>query len=291
MDVVERIKGLRKRHREVIELIKYEYMNDDDMDLLDMVWPSKQESPEAALAYLERCIKRTKPSYKSGTPLYRFYRLGFADLTNLPDSLIDLVLDYRFVRTPWTIVIEQDARPSWDEDEDNSHWEDYADFAYDHRSDQTLISAGQIEIFSQSEFDDNDFIRKACADIQLKESPYAFLIQPLLPGDWKVPVRRNQFWLKVDLEIKQAAEKPIAEKPIVEKPIVFELLSDLNYRIKFRSDCNGTLACTDYKTCGFMYAPVDNTPNILAIVLFLRQLPSDIRSNAPLEPPTTHTTL
>jgi hypothetical protein len=259
MDVVERIKKLRTRHREVIELLQHAYINDDAMELLDVEGPSKPESPEAALAYLERCIKRTKPSYKSGTPLYRFYRLGFADLTNLPDSLIDLILDYRFVRMPWTIVIEQDTKG----DDDPSDWEDYANFASDHRSDQTFISAGQIEIFSRSEFDDNDFVRKTFADHHPKEAQYAYLIQPLLPGDWKVPVRRNEFWLKLMIKIEQPADKPS----------LFELRTDLNYcivRCGGNVQFNWTLACMDGNRCGFMYAAVDKSPNILAIVLFLR---------------------
>lgn len=257
---IDSIHALEGRHSRVIETLKkhcFDYNN--ALELVDVNGPTDPESPRACLEYLQRCLNRPKSSYRSATCLYRVYRPAF-DQLQLPDELIDLVLDYRFIRNPWDVWIHREVRStSIYNDHGQPEWQSFAIFWYQHSIHQSIQRSGQMEILSKNDFQDNYFVQQAYDRVQAKRAQYACLIQPLVSGDWNVSSHNNQKSLRLTITITQAQEKQ------------FKVFSDSAYA--YLHDCSFDeevgLARNENQECGFMHIVTDQCPNrITAIVLF-----------------------
>jgi hypothetical protein len=250
---VEAFQGLRKRHRQVIDTLKKHCLDDDAMELLQVEGPQDPNSPRAALAYMERCLKRSRPSYKAGTPIYRFYRPAFEDFTSLPDSLLDLVLDYRFIRLPWSVDIDYDTRKH---PEDESDYDDYAFISYNHTPQQQLKVSGQLEIYSQADFNDNLLIQTAFSKIKPADAQYAYLIQPLISAKMSSSQKVN-YCLRVSLNIERTPDDDDDEFNLIVYADTDGCLEDRYF--------DNSVATNREQCCGFLYTA---KRHINAIVIF-----------------------
>jgi len=178
---MDKIKSLRKRHRLILDRVS-NYL-DDNLELLDepdiQLDALNEVSIHGAAEYILNVCKRAKPSYSS-CGIYRVYEPCFK-ATKICGPIIDLVLDFCFLRSEWYLEMETDISSL---DDDEPEWDECMKLEYRRKPFQKINDTSVVEVLSMEEFWENPIAKKnrnVPANAQ-----HALIIRPLIIGDWQV---------------------------------------------------------------------------------------------------------
>lgn len=122
--------------------------------------------------------------------------------------MVELVLEFRFLRWEWCATVQQ-ALHGYNASE--SDWHILTSIGHNEEWKSKILGGGQLEIFVPPDFALNTFIHAAFQLVQPVSAQYAVLVQPLIAGDWKwvqpVPVPKGEFGRDtVDLQLTMMIE-------------------------------------------------------------------------------------